>query len=90
MNRAYVLTHWIGTGASDDPNRPAFADEHPRIGWLDVTSQSSRELPLDVNAFVIACTCTDEQLAEIEACPECLVLHSEPVPDPSVKRAKNG
>lgn len=80
MIHALVLTSWV-TGKD---NHPKFADEHPGIGWQDVTGQPVKNIMPDPNLYVIELpACPDKDFDLID--PD-LVLMSEEVKDAAVIR----
>lgn len=83
MNRAEIITPWIGTGATTaDANRPQLGDDHTLSRWEDVTGQPSENLHPTPNLFIVRANMTDAVLAAIETDPTYEVLWSEPNPLP--------
>lgn len=80
MTRAQILTPWLGTGAHDDPFRPALAADYP-MAWVDVTGQLVPNLIPVPNALVVEAVMEDAVFAQVQADPGYadVVLWSEPV-----------
>lgn len=82
MNRAEIITPWIGSGTSADPNRPQLPSDHAITSFEDRTGQPSENLQPDPNLFVVLAEMTDAVLASIEADSTYEVLWSEMIPEP--------
>ena len=72
--RIHVLTPWLNTGTSYQPQLPA---DHAVESWVDVTGQPAGSIVPSPNLFMIEAVCTDTALAAIEADATYSVLWSE-------------
>ena len=62
-----LLTSWTGTGAEEDPRRPAVGDDHALMSWSDVTRQPAEALPPAPNLLVVQARLAPEALAALLA-----------------------
>jgi hypothetical protein len=50
MKTCTVLTGWKGTGTEADPYRPAVADDHRPLSWVDQSGNAPNSGPYTVQA----------------------------------------
>ena len=75
MNKAHILTPWVGDGSEDNPNHPLLSDAFPKIQtWRDITGQPCQNLHPDPNLYVVEVICDKEILNSIEADPRFFVI----------------
>ena len=75
MNTVNIITGWHGSGTSQDPYRPALADDHPVTAWVDITNAN----PLLGGTYTIQVQCNDATLAAINADPTYAGKVSQPL-----------
>lgn len=63
-----IVTGWKGTGAANNPYRPAVADDHGLTDWVDTQGKD----PTQGGTYTVETRCTQAQLDAIAADPHYL------------------
>ena len=74
MERAEVVTDWIGTGAQEDSNRPSLGDAFTLSKWEDITGQPAANIRPDPNAYVVYTEAETAVMDAIAADPNHVIL----------------
>jgi hypothetical protein len=83
MNRAIVVTPWVGDGTPGNSYRPEIADTYD-LNWTDITGQDDQtQIIPDPNAYTIEVICDDTMLNTLES-SNYIVLWSEEIVVPDL------